>query len=135
MLATRRAIGGGLASEGESDSGLSAGRSASYAVPMKQLLLALLMTGPVVSAADWIDLWPGDAPGAKRPEAGTETGGVFEDIGAVQELKSAVSNTELYFTELYWPDFDSIQFQKALEEYSSRQRRFGDKSNFGKNLK
>ena len=42
---------------------------------MKQLLLALLMTGPVVSAADWIDLWPGDAPGAKRPEAGTETGG------------------------------------------------------------
>ena len=32
-------------------------------------------------------------------ESVTETGGVFEDIGAVQELKSAVSNTELYFTE------------------------------------
>ncbi len=32
-------------------------------------------------------------------ESVTETGGVFEDIGAVQELKSAVSNTELYFTD------------------------------------
>ena len=38
--------------------------------------------------------------------------------------------SELYFSELYWPDFDSIQFQKALDEYSRRQRRFGDKSNF-----
>jgi len=41
--------------------------------------------------------------------------------------------SELYFSELYWPDFDSIQFQRALKEYSSRQRRFGDKSNFNKN--
>ena len=24
---------------------------------------------------DWVDLWPGKAPGAKRPPAGTETGG------------------------------------------------------------
>ena len=38
--------------------------------------------------------------------------------------------SELYFSDLYWPDFDSIQFQKALDEYSRRQRRFGDKSNF-----
>ena len=29
----------------------------------------------------------------------TETGGVLEDIGAVQELKAAVSNTELYITD------------------------------------
>ena len=38
-------------------------------------------------------------------ESVTETGGVFEDIGAVQELKSAVSNTELYFT-----DEESVQY-------------------------
>ena len=38
--------------------------------------------------------------------------------------------SELYFSDLYWPDFDSIQFQKALDEYSRRQRRFCDKSNF-----
>ncbi len=33
------------------------------------LLLALTMT----AAADWQPLWPGEAPGAKRPPAGTET--------------------------------------------------------------
>ena len=32
-------------------------------------LLALVMT----AAAEWTPLWPGDAPGAKRPPAGSET--------------------------------------------------------------
>jgi len=38
--------------------------------------------------------------------------------------------SELYFSDLLWPDFDSGQFQLALDEYSNRQRRFGDQSNF-----
>ena len=38
-------------------------------------------------------------------ESVTETGGVFEDLGAVQDLRSADLNTELYFT-----DEDSIQY-------------------------
>jgi len=38
--------------------------------------------------------------------------------------------TELYFPDLLWPDFDDDEFEKALLEYSSRTRRFGDKSNF-----
>ena len=38
--------------------------------------------------------------------------------------------TELYFSDLLWPDFDSAQFEIALNEYSRRQRRFGDQSNF-----
>ena len=38
-------------------------------------------------------------------ESVTETGGVFEDLGAVQDLGSADLNTELYFT-----DEDSIQY-------------------------
>ena len=38
-------------------------------------------------------------------ESVTETGGVFEDIGAIQELKPAVPNTELYF-----PDEESVQY-------------------------
>ena len=33
--------------------------------------------------------------------------------------------TELYFTECLWPDFDSAEFDRALESYASRQRRFG----------
>lgn len=32
---------------------------------------------------------------------------------------------ELYFTEVYWPDFDSRELKQALEWYRSRQRRFG----------
>ena len=38
--------------------------------------------------------------------------------------------SELYFGELFWPDFDNNQFELALNEYSRRQRRFGDQSNF-----
>ena len=41
--------------------------------------------------------------------------------------------SELYFSKLFWPDFDSYQFSLALEEYSKRNRRFGDLSNFKKN--
>lgn len=33
--------------------------------------------------------------------------------------------TEFYFTSLLWPDFAEADFEKALEEYSTRQRRYG----------
>lgn len=33
--------------------------------------------------------------------------------------------SELYFTQKHWPDFDEAELDKALEEYASRQRRFG----------
>ncbi len=32
---------------------------------------------------------------------------------------------ELYFTPVLWPDFDRDELEKALADYSSRQRRFG----------
>ena len=32
---------------------------------------------------------------------------------------------ELYFSDLYWPDFDEAELDKALSEYSNRKRRFG----------
>jgi len=32
---------------------------------------------------------------------------------------------ELYFTDLYWPDFDTDAFDAALAEYARRSRRFG----------
>lgn len=34
--------------------------------------------------------------------------------------------TELYFTDTYWPDFDTDAFDKAITYFQSRQRRFGD---------
>ncbi len=33
--------------------------------------------------------------------------------------------SELYFTDTLWPDFDESEFEKALEDYATRQRRFG----------
>lgn len=33
--------------------------------------------------------------------------------------------TELYFSDLYWPDFREAQFEEALTVYGGRQRRFG----------
>lgn len=34
---------------------------------------------------------------------------------------------ELYFTKVFWPDFDKKQLYKAIEEFSLRNRRFGGK--------
>ena len=35
------------------------------------------------------------------------------------------SYAELYFPKVYFPDFDNNEFDKALEEYNNRNRRFG----------
>ena len=32
---------------------------------------------------------------------------------------------EWYFTSVYWPDFDKAELRKAVEEFSSRERRYG----------
>jgi len=32
---------------------------------------------------------------------------------------------EFYFTDVFWPNFDAMELQKALDEYSQRKRRFG----------
>lgn len=36
--------------------------------------------------------------------------------------------TELYFTDVLWPDFDGNELKNAIIDYSSRQRRFGKTS-------
>ena len=36
-----------------------------------------------------------------------------------------IAYAELYFTELYWPDFKHEAMKAALDEFGSRQRRFG----------
>jgi undecaprenyl diphosphate synthase len=33
--------------------------------------------------------------------------------------------SEWYFTDVYWPDFNRAEFDKALESYSRRERRMG----------
>ena len=37
-----------------------------------------------------------------------------------------LSYAELYFTEKYWPQFDKEEFEKAIRDYQSRERRFGN---------
>lgn len=36
--------------------------------------------------------------------------------------------TELFFTPIFWPDFDEAAFEQALEWYRTRERRFGKTS-------
>lgn len=33
--------------------------------------------------------------------------------------------TEFYFTDIYWPDFNRAELEKAIEYYNKRERRFG----------
>ncbi|WP_313321268.1 undecaprenyl diphosphate synthase family protein, partial [Stenotrophomonas sp.] len=33
--------------------------------------------------------------------------------------------TELWFTDVLWPDFDAAILQQALDDYAGRERRFG----------
>lgn len=37
--------------------------------------------------------------------------------------------SELYFTDVLWPDFDENEFDKAIESFSNRKRRFGKVDN------
>lgn len=39
-----------------------------------------------------------------------------------------IAYAELYFTGVYWPDFTKEEFEKALLNYQSRERRFGKTS-------
>jgi len=33
--------------------------------------------------------------------------------------------SEFYFTNVYWPDFDEAELEKAIQDFSNRQRRYG----------
>ena len=33
--------------------------------------------------------------------------------------------TEIYFTELLWPDFDAVALDAAIASYQRRERRYG----------
>ncbi len=36
-----------------------------------------------------------------------------------------IAYSELYFTSVYWPDFDKLEFEKALTAFAERERRYG----------
>tara|TARA_R110002153_G_scaffold113667_2_gene256017 strand:+ start:2611 stop:3351 length:741 start_codon:yes stop_codon:yes gene_type:complete len=36
-----------------------------------------------------------------------------------------IAYAELYFSDVFWPDFDEVAFQVAVDDFTERQRRFG----------
>jgi undecaprenyl diphosphate synthase len=54
---------------------------------------------------------------------------LFIRTGGEQRLSNFLlwqcAYTELYFTDLLWPEFDANAYGRALKEYAGRQRRFG----------
>lgn len=63
-----------------------------------------------------------DTAGMPDPDLIIRTGGEQRLSGFLM-WQSAYS--ELYFTETLFPDFGTAQFDKAIEEYQKRQRRYG----------
>jgi undecaprenyl diphosphate synthase len=57
-----------------------------------------------------------------RPDLCIRTGG---DARISNFMLWHFAYSELYFTETLWPDFDELEFARALAEYSQRERRFG----------
>ncbi len=62
------------------------------------------------------------APDVPDPDLLIRTGG---EMRVSNFLLWQISYAELYITDVLWPDFKEHEFQKALEEYSRRERRFG----------
>lgn len=63
-----------------------------------------------------------DTAGMPDPDLIIRTGGDYRLSGF---LMWQAAYSELYFTETLFPDFTSEKFDEAVEEYQSRQRRFG----------
>jgi len=63
-----------------------------------------------------------DTAGLPDPELLIRTSG---ELRISNFLLWQIAYTELVFSELLWPDFSARELVKALENYSSRQRRFG----------
>jgi undecaprenyl diphosphate synthase len=57
-----------------------------------------------------------------RPDLCIRTGG---DARISNFMLWHFAYTELYFTGTLWPDFNEVEFARALTEYSQRERRFG----------
>jgi len=60
--------------------------------------------------------------GQPDPDLIIRTGG---EIRVSNFLLWQLSYSELYFTDILWPDFGPKELEKAIREYQARQRRFG----------
>ena len=84
-----------------------------------------LVNNPLISPDDIDENWlnPYLAMSyAPEPDLFIRTGG---EQRVSNFLLGHLAYTEMYFTDTFWPDFDLKQFQKSLEWYRLRERRFG----------
>lgn len=63
-----------------------------------------------------------DTKGIPDPDLMIRTSG---EMRTSNYLPWQLAYSEFYFTPCLWPDFTTKEFDKALEEYSNRKRRFG----------
>lgn len=56
------------------------------------------------------------------PDLMIRTGG---EVRISNFLLWQIAYSELYFTDVLWPDFDESEFKKAISSYQSRKRRYG----------
>lgn len=63
-----------------------------------------------------------DTAGIPDPELLIRTSG---ELRLSNFLLWQLAYTEFYFTDVLWPDFNQKEFEKALEYYNNRDRRFG----------
>lgn len=63
-----------------------------------------------------------DTSGQPDPDLLVRTGGEKRLSGF---LLWQMEYAELYFTDIYWPDFNPSEFKKAILDFQARQRRFG----------
>ncbi len=61
-------------------------------------------------------------PGIPAPDLFIRTGG---EKRISNFLLWQLAYTELYFTDVLWPDFNTLALEKAIDSYVARQRRFG----------
>ena len=61
-------------------------------------------------------------PDVPDPELMIRTGGEYR---LSNFLLWELSYTELYVTDVFWPDFDKDELKKAIDAYRMRDRRFG----------
>lgn len=65
-------------------------------------------------------LWTGDLP---MVDFVIRTGG--EPHWSAGFMMWLTTDSQFYFTDLLWPDFNKEELKKALEEYARRERRYG----------
>ncbi len=76
-----------------------------------------------VANPSWGDLADSlDTAGIPDPDFLIRTSG---EMRLSNFLMLQAAYAELYFTDVYWPDFDRAEFGKALDEYARRERRYG----------